>query len=220
MGSREQFLKIILEEGMVAAKAERDRIVRAIDQGLAEACRGAAETAGIALAESKHSAEAPHGRLSVREMVISALEDQGGEMRSPDLYDLTESEGKPRTTVYVAVSKLIAEGRIKKGPLPNTGRGSLLTLVYPVRPECPREEVGTLLAEILGRYPIDPFLPTFVELLRDDLSSSDYTWLGLTAYWRLGNWCHPEPDGPREQYVQPRARKISALLFGRVIERK
>ncbi|HUW56372.1 MAG TPA: hypothetical protein VMZ92_07025 [Planctomycetota bacterium] len=219
MDYREQFLKIILEKGMVAAKAERDRIVRAVDEGLSAACRGAAETAGIATAEGGRTAEASRRRPSVREMVILALEDQGGEMRSPDLYDLAETEGRQRTTVYVAVSKLIKEGRIRKGALPDTGRGSLLTLVHPVRRECPREEVDALIAEVLAYLPMDPFLSGFGEKLRKDLDSSDYAWLTLKGYERLAHWCHPEPDREREQYVQPRARKMSLLLFGRVIER-
>jgi len=124
----EQFLRIILGKGMMAAKAERDRIVDAVDTALAAAYRRAAEETGVANGKHGRIDGLPLRRSSVRDMVISTLEEQGGEMRSPDLYDLAEAKGRQRTTVYVAVSKLIKEGRIRKGPLPDTGRGSLLTL--------------------------------------------------------------------------------------------
>jgi hypothetical protein len=101
---------------------------------------------------------------------------------------------------------------------PNS-HGSLPTLVCLVKADCARDDVDTWIAEILAYLKPDPFQTSFGEELRDDLSKSNFGWLGTNAYWRLGNWCHPKPDTPRTRFIKPRARKISVELFGQVIDR-
>jgi len=57
--------------------------------------------------------------------------------------------------------------------------------------------------------------------LERDLERSDFRWLSRGTYVRLSKWCnHDRPNATRrELFVEPRAREISTILFGTVIDR-
>jgi hypothetical protein len=70
------------------------------------------------------------------------------------------------------------------------------------------------------------FVEWFGGDLRRELDESDFGYLSrgtpekLGALDKLENWCHPfQWAGRREQLATPIARRISVLLFGRVLSR-
>jgi hypothetical protein len=89
---------------------------------------------------------------------------------------------------------------------------------HEVKKGCSREQVDALITEIIAYG--GPFVTSFGDALKKSLELSGYRALSPKAYTRLGNWCHPKRNTKREEYVGERARRISELLFGHVIERQ
>ena len=94
--------------------------------------------------------------------------------------------------------------------------------IYPVKQECPRNEVKALIDELLlrheqhGRASSTRDFPT---ALRKDLTNSDYQFITAKTYAQLSRWCYPERWSDREMYVRRIAMKLSEMLFGEVIPR-
>lgn len=81
-----------------------------------------------------------------------------------------------------------------------------------------RTQVGSLVSELISYG--ERWVGNFGRGLKQDLENSGYEWLSRKEYMRLSRWCNPERWSSREQWVQPRAHRISQLLFGRIIERE
>lgn len=60
---------------------------------------------------------------------------------------------------------------------------------------------------------------TLAEEIEQQLCERGLRTLTVETYKRLGRWCHPHRWTEREKRIQPLARQLSELLFGRVIDR-
>jgi hypothetical protein len=93
---------------------------------------------------------------------------------------------------------------------------------YPVRQDCPRDQVEELIDQLLlkyeqyGRASSTKDFPT---ALYKDLADSDYQSITAKTYAQLSRWCYPERWSEREMYVRGIAIKLSKMLFGDVIPR-
>ena len=113
---------------------------------------------------------------------------------------LSEQGGPPGAASHGALASIVASERVS------------------VRRDCPRSEVASLLSELISYG--ERWVVNFGKALKEDLENSGYEWLSRRTYAQLSRWCFPERWSSREQWVQPRAHRISQLLFGRVIERQ
>ncbi len=86
-----------------------------------------------------------------------------------------------------------------------------------VTPDCPRDKTAKLIAELIDYG--ERFVSGLGRNLKQDLENSDYAWLSTKTRAQLSRWCHPHRHSEREQWVIPRARELSDLLFGEVIDR-
>lgn len=96
---------------------------------------------------------------------------------------------------------------------------------YAVRPDITQSErarVESLISDLIREYQQAGRGASCITLpreLRRDLETSNYEWLAQKTCERLSRWCDTRRWARREQFVEPRAKEISNLLFGRVIPR-
>ncbi len=81
-----------------------------------------------------------------------------------------------------------------------------------------RANVGSLIAELVSYG--ERWVANLGRGLEQDLEDSNYTSLSRKERARLSRWCNPNRWSSREQWVQPRVREISLLLFGTIISRE
>lgn len=87
--------------------------------------------------------------------------------------------------------------------------------VVPVAEALDRDELRRLLEQIRS----ENAAITLAEEIEQQLCELNRRVLTVDTYKRLGRWCHPHRWTEREKRIQPLARRLSELLFGRVIER-
>lgn len=114
--------------------------------------------------------------------------------------------------------ELSGQGAIQGAPSRGASAGTMPSERVSVRRDCSHAEVASLVSDLLSYG--ERWVVNFGKSLKQDLENSGYEWLSRKAYARLSRWCYPERWSSREQWVQPRAHRISNLLFGRVIERQ
>jgi len=78
-----------------------------------------------------------------------------------------------------------------------------------------RDQLRGLLEQIRGENAAF----TLAEEIDQQLCESDSRALTVETYKRLGRWCHPHRWTEREKRIQPLARRLSELLFGKLIDR-
>jgi hypothetical protein len=88
---------------------------------------------------------------------------------------------------------------------------------YEIIPDCDQNKVGDLIQEMIERN--EHFVTGLGKNLQKDLEERQYKTLSCKVYSQLSRWCWPNRNSSREEWVKPRARQISKLLFGRVIDR-
>lgn len=138
------------------------------------------------------------------------------------------SEGELRRLSYVAEALRLSVSETLRSLIPNI--------------ELPDREVVTTAAEIASAAGFDlvPVVEMFdqehlcyilervrsenaaftlAEEIEQQLCERGLRTLTVDTYKRLGRWCHPHRWTEREKRIQPLARQLSELLFGRVIDR-
>ena len=148
MSNKRTFEEILRKEGAEAAIAERDERKKAlekrkeelaaelnqvkedlaaVDDEFAEAYHNVGREAGIPAESDETDSRSALSGSSNSELILALLHENGGSMYGPDLYKLAVEQGRKRESIYVAVSKLIREGKIKKQKIAGK-RGSQLSL--------------------------------------------------------------------------------------------
>lgn len=98
--------------------------------------------------------------------------------------------------------------------------GANLTYEIQALTEPARREVDLLITKLAEyKQGKEMFVNSFGRNLQTDLQGSDYRFLSIKVYAQLSRWCHPRRCGDREKWAGNIARKISTLLFGKVIDR-
>jgi hypothetical protein len=140
MEARDGLVEIILKRGLEAAmdvikKTKEDlqqkRLailadLKSLDKRIADLNE---EPARSLLEAEKRVGQRGHayGILSYKVCIIEILRDNGDRMRSTELYKIAQQHGKEINTIYVAVSRLIRDGKVIKETLPGE-RGCILKL--------------------------------------------------------------------------------------------
>jgi hypothetical protein len=103
------------------------------------------------------------------------------------------------------------------GP-PTTGAGAKS---LEVRADCPRKKVEDVLQELESKQ-ANPkqHARILTRELRKSLEKSGFSSIPTSVGHRLARWASPKRDDERTRFVSPRARRVSELLFGRILPRQ
>jgi len=89
-----------------------------------------------------------------------------------------------------------------------------------IKPDCPRDEVESVIKELIQyKDGNERFVNGLGRNLRKDLMEFDYELLSPKVFSQLSRWAHPAKPSPRNDWAQERARNISKLMFGKLIDR-
>jgi excisionase family DNA binding protein len=89
-----------------------------------------------------------------------------------------------------------------------------------IRIDCPRNQVENLITELLNyKKGKERWVNGLGRNLRKDLDKQKYIILSEPVYSQLSRWCHVRKTSARNNWTQERARNISMLLYGKVIDR-
>jgi len=83
-----------------------------------------------------------------------------------------------------------------------------------------RDQVENLIAELLNyKKGKERWVNGLGNNLSKDLAEQNYRELSEPVYAQLSRWCHCRKPSERNNWTQERARNISILLYGKIIER-
>lgn len=83
--------------------------------------------------------------------------------------------------------------------------------------DCNRQKVNSLIQELVDYN--ERYVTGLGNNLISDLSEYDFEKLSEKVYAQLSRWCHPKRNSKREIWAKEKAAEISALLYGKVIDR-
>lgn len=89
-----------------------------------------------------------------------------------------------------------------------------------IKLDCPRHAVDLLVKELIEyNQGKERFVNGLGRNLRKDMMDFNYELLSPKVFAQLSRWCHPRKPSPRNDWAQERARNISKLMFGKVVDR-